>query len=357
MFTRSISFVVACFVMAPAVLGQTGQAASGQPTAADRQWIARRAKFICDVYGLQGKRAERVTAMMIERVGAQRGREADTAMTIHSLSGALRQLPNEPISEALRSTLRRKFQRQMYDIYREAPLSYANILRRVEADLSKAQIAAAHERLKQQVSGRLAALGVEFSIQNLDRLRHEAVELPSRAAAPQAQPRPLPIAKPSVPKQLPTVPRPASPPADKLAGNVSNRRPPPPPPIPTPVAKPIEPSPPVGEWAGRVDAVIAKYAFTLGQKTQAKAILDQTRPRAEKHLKDKKADYAKAEKTADKATRAGRLRTLNRPVDRMFYQLIHRVESLATQEQVQKAEAKAGGSDKSTAKADGKKDQ
>ena len=162
MFTRSVSFVVACFVVAPAVFGQAGEPVPGTPNTADRQWIARRAKFICDAYGLQGKQAERVTAMMIERVDAQRAREENTAMTIHSLSGALRQLPNEPISEALRSTLRRKFQRQMYDIYREAPLSYANILRRVEADLSKAQIAAAHERLKQQVSGRLAALGVEL---------------------------------------------------------------------------------------------------------------------------------------------------------------------------------------------------
>ncbi len=364
MFTRSVSFVVACFVVAPAVFGQAGEPVPGTPNTADRQWIARRAKFICDAYGLQGKQAERVTAMMIERVDAQRAREENTAMTIHSLSGALRQLPNEPISEALRSTLRRKFQRQMYDIYREAPLSYANILRRVEADLSKAQIAAAHERLKQQVSGRLAALGVEFSIQNLDWLRHEGVELPSRATARQGQPRPPPIAKPSSPKQLPTLPKPVAPPAAKLAGDASNRRPPPPPPIPprrpalpTPVAKPIEPSPPVGEWAGRVDAVVAKYAFTLGQKTQAKAILDQVRPRAEKHLNEKKGDYAKAEKTADKATRTGRLRTLNRPVDRMFYQLIHRVESLATQEQVQKVEAKAGGADKSTAKADGKKDR
>ncbi len=111
--------------------------------------------------------------------------------------------------------------------------------------------------------------------------------------------------------------------------------------------RPVEPKrppvdlpkpPPLDEWDKLVASTAERYKFTDAQATKARSILRDLRRRAYQYQVSRSAQFSQAESILNKKARQERLETLKAPLHAMYEELGQRLESLATEEQRQRAQ-------------------
>lgn len=336
MSTRILLYTTICLLFTVAAPAQQ-PASSGDAKVdpADHKWMDARVALIHDAYGLNPAQTKVFSGQLTALWKDQRQYQFETNVTLRGIRAAMRDVTASGlVAPENRAAFQAKFERQLYDfVYLKAPMSYANLLKGVEAGLASEQVARGRDHLKKMYQG-----ATEFSLDTVDWDLRRPVEMPSMAVkerpslpafepmAESAPPRTPPkSAKPKVEKTA----RPTAPPTTPAAS----------PPAKTTPPKPLKPAPPVDQWVGLVDQTIAKYNFSEQQKTQAQEILHQCQDNARMH----KRQYEKGNQKAEGS--ASGLKTLNHKLDTIYNQLAERVESLATLEQKHAADstAKTGG--------------
>lgn len=350
---------------------------------AGRKLIDQHLRFIQEMYKLDAAQITKCRSEFTQLLPAQRQYELETATTLRRLPLArVVVLDDKNADEATRLRKAKGFEREYHRLITRAPLSTANVLRRVEAMLPPGQVAQGHARIKAKFAGRLARKGASAPID------YDAIGAILAGPMPRAQipemikptgrpgdepvarspaPAPAPPAarrgdeesppRPTVPRRQPkTAPPPATasgeagtrsasatqdPPARTSSSatrtpQISAKRPAPRSAAKTP-PKPLAPAPPESEWSKQFDATTGGYGFTAVQMIAAKSVLNGCLARAALHRKQQKSDYQDAEKIADGADKAAKLNRLNRRLDELYDEMIQRVDSLATIDQKQQA--------------------
>jgi hypothetical protein len=262
-----------------------------------------------------------------------------------------------------------RFKDQISAIHGRAPLSLANVIKAAETGLSAEQVKAARDKMAARFADRLqgapldvvridALLVAPATSGNLPTLAKALAKADPPADQPQmvftkVNPTPTP-ASPSPPRAA-TTPAPATnPPATPAPTPASAARPSPPasttPPLPpppkpsaapaTPAAPPprvIGPAPPESEWNLFLEKSVTKYAFNADQKKVADRVFAQCKARAGEYLQKSKPEYESAAKISDPKAKAEKTAELNKPLDRLYDELVQRIESVASAEQKAKA--------------------
>ena len=151
----------------------------------DRQWVEHRLRFVRDIYALDDDQSAKVAALLNGRLPDQRKYQTDpdVVRTERSLRAAIQNVDAATQDPAYKPRLREKFQRQMYQwIYVAAPLSYANVLKSVEALLPPEKVASGRKRLLSKLADRLPEGATEVPFDQVDWLVREPVDLPSFVA-------------------------------------------------------------------------------------------------------------------------------------------------------------------------------
>ncbi|MCZ6816934.1 MAG: hypothetical protein O7F76_09620 [Planctomycetota bacterium] len=327
MSTRILNLAIVCFLCPPALLAQQPNDAKNIDPA-DRKWSDARVEFIRDAYGLSQDQARKFSDRLMSLWNDQRQYQFETNVTLRGIRSAMRDVTaTNLVAPARRMAFLAKFERQKFEfVYLKAPMSFASVLKGVEADLSPEQVKAGRDKLKKSFKG-----AAEFSPNTVDWDLRRPVEMPSMALKKKP---PIPAFEPMDETDPPPVP-----PSNKTTQLTQKPKPPTArtitPPVAKPPPKPLGPAPPVEQWAGLVNQTTAKYKFTTVQSTKAQAILTQCRDKASAHEKENEAAYQQAAAIADVDERAAKLRSLNLKLDTLYDQLAKRVESLATLEQKQ----------------------
>ncbi len=253
-----------------------------EPTAADRQWIQSRVDFLGRMYELNPAQSKQLLDAHMGLVADQHAYFNGPGIkpTLRSLQVGLDQAMTTT-GEDVRAAVLERLNTQLYNIYAKAPMSYANVLSKLEPTLSKEQVDKAYGNMKAHFANQLKSGKVELKRENIDLLAGQAVEMPSQAVKKLAVNIP-PAAPPVNVQTTPTPPSPTKPMAQPTP------LPPTPPvavkPVPPPAPPPREygPAPAKDTWAAQVDSVTGKYKFRADQLAQAKKILDQATKQAEK---------------------------------------------------------------------------
>lgn len=257
------------------------QAPDSAPTPADRAWIQSRVDFLGKMFELNPAQSKQLFDTHVSLIADQQAyfNGAGIKPTVRSLQVGLDQALTTS-AEDVRATVLESFNTQLYRIYSKAPMSYANVLAKLEPTLPKEQVDKGYGNMKTHFANQLRSGKVELKRENIDVLAGQAVELPSQAtkkisvnippAAPPVNVVPTPTPPTTITKNTTPTPLPPTPPAL-------------PKPIPPPAPPPREygPAPAMDTWAAQVDSVSGKYKFKPDQLAQAKKILNQATKLAE----------------------------------------------------------------------------
>ena len=251
------------------------------PTAADKQWIQSRVDFLGKMFELNPAQSKQLVDTHMSLIPAQQDYLNGPGIkpTLRSLQVGLDQALTTA-GEDVRATVLERLNTQLYGIYGKAPMSYANVLSKLEPTLPKEQVDKGYGNMKAHFANQLRSGKVELKRENIDALAGQAVELPSQAvkklsvnippAAPPVNVVPSTPTTPVAAKPQTPTPLPPTPPVAVK---------PPPPPAPPP--REYGPAPAKDTWAAQVDSVSGKYKFRPDQLAQAKKILDQATKLAE----------------------------------------------------------------------------
>lgn len=253
-----------------------------EPTAADRQWIQSRVDFLSKIFELNPSQSKALLDTHMGLVADQHAYFNGPGIkpTLRSLQVGLDQAMTTS-GEDVRAAVMERLNTQLYNIYAKAPMSYTNVLSKLEPTLPKEQVDKGYGNMKAHFANQLKSGKVELKRENIDLLAGQAVEMPSQAVKKLAVSIP-PAAPPVNIQSTPAQPIPAKPTAQPTP------LPPTPPvavkPVPPPAPPPREygPAPAKDTWAAQVDSVTGKYKFRPDQLAQAKKILDQATKQAEK---------------------------------------------------------------------------
>lgn len=351
MFARSVLIPLSLLIALQPASGQVPstsekpiQNAQLQPPAFETYvpLLEERLAFIREMYQLNDAQTSQAGARLKGLLAAHAAYMKVHGQTLRLRRVALTQvLPAEALmKESIRTKLIAKYENEVAKLEAEAPLSLANVIKQVEPMLDPTAVRQGRQRIAEKFREALA--GKPLDVTRIDRLIAAAVE-PTRPVAAKRPP-----AKPAVAKSPQTASR--TPPVSPVAPPKPPVRRTNPPPAPKP-AKPLEPAPPVDQWAEAFEAAVNNYGFTEGQKQRARDILKSCRARAESHLEKNKESYAQAKKKADAAERAKALRRLNARLDKLYEELNRRMKAIPSQEQIlsakSKAKTKAGSTDAS----------
>jgi len=304
-----------------------------------QELLEDRKRFIQEMYGLQGPDLDKVMQAISESLAMQQQYQARYAKTLDRMDLALALVRNDfNMSENDRAAKAARFQRQIVDVNRKAPLSLNNVIRIVDRTVAPEQAAAAKARMLSRFGETVRGTSNELDPMQLE-------DLMVRLAPPTKRPD-LPLSPPPAPPQEtasapPATPAQASPTPAVAVGPQSveiQPMPNPPTPIapapapPPPPPKEYPPAPPIPEWEKYFNQTMVKYHFTEVQKQVAKKIYDHCLKRANEHHEKNKADYEAADKlSADEKART--VARLNKPIDVLYDELVQRLDSVASVEQ------------------------
>lgn len=249
------------------------------PTAADKQWIQSRVDFLTRMFELNPAQSKQLVDTHMSLIPAQQEyfNGAGIRPTLRSLQVGLDQALTTA-GDDVRATVLERLNTQLYDIYSKAPMSYANVLAKLEPTLSKEQVDKGYSNMKAHFANQLRSGKIELKRETIDHLAGQAVEMPSQATKkiavniPPASP-PVNVVPSQAPPTITSKPPTALPPTPPVAVK------PPPPPAPPP--REYGPAPAKDTWAAHVDSVSDKYKFRPDQLAQAKKILEQATKMAE----------------------------------------------------------------------------
>lgn len=319
----SLSFALVGLAAASAQTTDLPAPAMYKPPSADageitlQKLLADRLNFAKEVYALNDEQSKKIVPLLEQLVPLQEQYDLKVRLTLRRTALAISVAANAPANpETDHAGTMARLEAQIQAMHAEAPMSLANVIKLVDPLLPNGQVEAAHNRLRTEVAARLKKDAAAIDLAKIDYPLVPAV-VPQGLASMQApQPRPQ-TDQPQPPVQ----------------STAKMPIPPPPPPEPP---KPLKPAPALNQWTKDYDALVAKYKFTDDQKKVAglalKSCLDRAAAHQEKH------DPDKAQTPADKP--ADQTAANAPPLDRLYDELIQRVESLATTEQKLRAEGK-----------------
>ncbi len=360
----SIGLVVAGAAWIMAFCAEAAPGATSPYLPASEQDVGKllsdRSKFVQDIYQPPAPEAAKIVEALRELDTTQVRYQRETALTLQRLQLALSMCANDPKKTALeRSVLTKKFEEQYHRMLAKAPLSLRNVVRIAETTLSTELVNSGRSRLEKTFAETLQISGQSLDIERIDAIafgpvvpyEQPEIKLPAR---PVPSPPPPPPTTPSPPRVEAKQTAPAAQPPTRQQTaplprpqQIQPAPPPPPPPslaAPTaqvPPGQPLPAAPPAAEWAGYFEKAATRFEFTPDQKQQAEEIANQCTARAAK-LRDTIGPALRdAEKLADGAEKNKKLRDVNAPLDRMYDQMVRRIDSIASLEQRNRAAARA----------------
>ena len=357
------------FVLAGSVFGQ----GSGIPAPAmfkplppgsaeltAQQLLADRLDFVKEMYQPSAEQLGKITPLLDKLVPDQEKYGAKVRLTLRRLRLAVSVAATEPLNpeeETDRAGTMATLQDQIYALQAGAPLSFANVIRIVEPLLPKDEVNAAHARIKASLARRLKRDAAAIDIAKVDALLSPPVipeEVPAMPPGPpppstppvetkpappvEAKPPPPAEAKPQTPTPPVPPPAPTTQPAVVPPATTKPATPPLPPVVEAP--KVVKPAPPEAEWTKQYEAAAAKYNLNDNQKKTAEQALKACMDRAAAYREKNKGDYEKAKAMSDPAQKEAAMKKLNEPLDKLYDELMQRVDSIATLEQRLRAEGK-----------------
>lgn len=297
-----------------------------------------RRRFLTAIYAISGPELDKVMQAISTQLPAQQAYQARNAKTVDRIDLAVAIVNGDStLSEADRANRLARFNRQLNELHRKAPLSLSNVMRIAEGIVPSDKAAAARQRLLNAYGTEVKDAGGQLDPNKLDDLMVKFLPPKKRLDLPpppqkEATPQATPVTVSPVPPPSPTSPPPPNQPT-------AQQTPPPTPAVATPPApapKSYPPAPPVADWEKSMRQVILKYRFSDSQKQVAEKIYMQCLDRAKQHTATAKADYEAAEKLSGEA-KVKALEKLNQPINTCYGEMGERLEAVASIEQKQKA--------------------
>lgn len=308
-----------------------------------RPLIESRCQWVGEMYALDEAEVAGLRDALKSQIPTHVAYMLDHDVTLRRYSIALGEvIPNETgEDDKIRAKVARRLRDKIYSIHARAPLSVANLIRRVEAKLSPPQVQKGRNVIQLKYAAKLQ--GRPFSLESIDRLLLDPFEPSVPKRIPQATIDPTPPLTPPSPGddlKLGEVRR--------VRGNLRPDAKPAPvqrPPRPAvrrgpPVAPPPPPAPALNEWVKVVHDATLRYGYSDDQKARAVRIHQACHKRARLHREKNKQAYQTTEKLTDAKAKNEKLRELNRPLDKLYSELNQRLRSIASVEQQQAAEKK-----------------
>lgn len=308
-----------------------------------QQLLADRVAFAKEMYKLTDEQSRQVVAQLEQLVPAHDKYYLGVRKTLRQLRLAISVAANQDEPLAVdRGELMNHFQDQINRMHADAPLSLANVMKLVEPLLPKEQVEAARGRVKAEIAARTKRDPAAIDVAKIDSLLVPASApepLPELVTAPEEY-TPPPQERQAPPQnQAPASTQPSQTPAPTTKP-AAPPKPLPPPPPPPPAPEPLKPAPPEAEWTKQLEALMTKYNFKDDQKSTAEQALKSSLSRASAHREKSKNDYQQAQGVPDAAKRQEAMKKLNEPLDRIYNELMQRVDSIATIEQRLRADGK-----------------
>jgi len=341
MRTRLASFVVFTLLLSSTLAAQTPPyLPANEPNA--NALVADRIRFVRDMYTLDPATMAEVTKALTALAPFHAKQLAESSKTVERIKLAMTIVANDSnVAPAEKPNRIANFQRQIYNRYAGSPLSLASVIKLVDAKLTPDRVQAARGKMMARFAGPLK--GAALDVTRMDELVILPARLGPKPEIMNAMTPPPPqsdnsqaAAAPIVPQTVAQVapseakktfaPPPSTPPVKlnpavpPIAANAQ-------PPLPPNPPHEIKPAPPKTEWAGFLDNSATKFGFSADQKKSAEKIFEQVKTRADKVTDN----TAKSDKPGENA----------KPLDKLYDELVQRVESLASTEQRAKVEKAA----------------
>jgi hypothetical protein len=321
--------------------------------------LADRVAFAKEMYQLNPEQTNKVVPLLEKMLPEQEKHDAKTRLTLRRLKIAISVAATEPESaETDRTGTMATLQNQLNAIQGTAPLSFSNVTTAIEPLLPKEQLEAARGRIKADLAKRLKRDAAAIDLKQIDSLLTPTVipeplpalppvhQKPMTDQPPRSESKPLPPTPPPVPQQPPAPAQPASPPVPPVPAQPTTKpaTPPLPPlprsPEPAQVPRVIKPAPPEATWTKDYEDAVKKYGFTDDQKKIAEKALKSTLDRAAAYREKNKEEFKKAQAITEPGPKTDAMKKLNEPLDKLYDEMIQRVEAIATMEQHLRSEGK-----------------
>ncbi|MFH1417480.1 MAG: hypothetical protein ABII12_04240 [Planctomycetota bacterium] len=305
--------------------------------------LADRISFVEELYELTAEQEGKILPLLQQLVPAQEQYDVGCCLTLHRMQIAVSLIGHDSDkSPEERARAIARFEDQINAIHADAPLSLYGVMQKVEPLLPAQQVKAAHARIEAIITTRAKHKG------QVGRAYPSQIDYLLAPALSAGEPPVLPeIAKPvathkqatladaavfTTEQALPVREITATPPNPQKLHAAQPKRPNRP---PTPVEppKPLESAPPESDWRAFSEETAKKYGFNDSQKEVANHVVENYLVRAGLHREKASAEYKAAAGLADAAEKQKSLAELNKPLDKLYYELTRRVDSLVTLEQ------------------------
>jgi len=358
--------VFASLFLLPCVSVAAAQSSPGAKAQDDTtKLIEQRVRFVRDAYGLDPKQAQRLRSELMSLKSEHESYVSRFERTLRREAKAIADVipQQDNYDDAMKAKLTERMQNDIYKIHAKAPLSLANVVKKAEGMLSRAQINQGRRKIAAQFAAALK--GAPLDVAKIDRLVIKPIvpnKHPTQPAflassdQPNKQGSVSPKkgeAKPTPPKRVVAKPIQIKPQRRPQAKPPLNRPPRATPPNrpPTPVRrpaqrkpaspkKPLPPAPPTEQWTADFQKTVAHYGFSNKQKKVGQTVLKSCLTRAQAYLQKEKGAIEAAKKSLAGNEKAKRLAELKRPLDKLYSELNRRLRSVATIEQIQAAKKK-----------------